>query len=60
MTESKRYLVSLSEAEIGALIVTVGQVRVSDIHIVRCKAVHTALGELKDTQDEIRANEREE
>lgn len=53
-TEETRHLISLTEAEIDALVVTIGQVRVIDIHLCRCKAVHTALGELKDTQFTIR------
>lgn len=56
--EEKRHLVSFSEAEIDALIVTISQVRVIDIHLCRCKAVHTGLGELKAKQDGIRAIRR--
>ncbi len=56
MKENKRQNVPLTEAEIDALIVTVNQVKLGDVHPVRIRALHTGLQELKDTQAAIRIN----
>lgn len=54
MSDPKRFNVSLTEAELDALICTVGKVRISEIHLCRCQAVHTGLGEMKEAQAQIR------
>lgn len=48
MTEEKRVAVPLTEAEISALVVTVNQVRLIDVHPCRIKQLHSALQELKE------------
>jgi hypothetical protein len=53
MKEEKRHNVSLTESEISGLIVTVGQVRIMDVHPCRIKQTHSALQELRDAQREI-------
>ncbi len=52
----KRYDVSLTEAQIDALIVSVGNVRIVDVHACRIRATHEGLTELKHVQSEIRIN----
>ncbi len=53
MSQEKRIAVSLTEAQISALTVTVSQVRVGDVHICRVKQLHEALDELKNAKREI-------
>ena len=54
MSDPKRFTVSFTEAELDALICTVGKVRVSEVHLCRCQAVHSGLGEMKEAQAQIR------
>lgn len=54
MSEPKRHKVELTEAEIDALITTIGKVTLGSVHLCRCQAVATGLGELKDVQTKLR------
>lgn len=54
MTDPKRFQVSLTEAQIDALVTTIGKVRISDVHLCRCVAVHEGRAELIDVQAQIR------
>lgn len=52
--QPKIYKVPFTEAQIDALIVTIGRVTLSEVHLCRCVAVHEGLRELTDTQSLIR------
>jgi hypothetical protein len=54
MSIEKRYTVSLTEAEIDALIVVVGHVRISDVHLSRVKQCADARELLVEARDKIR------
>ena len=53
MSEEKRVPVQLTEREISALIVTVGDVKCGAVHPCRIKEVHNALTELRETRREL-------
>lgn len=57
MPEPKLYDVPLTEAQVDALITTIGKVTIDQVHLCRCKAVHEGLEELKNTQTLIRKGE---
>jgi len=52
--QEKRYAVPLTEKEINALIVQTNQIRISDVHACRVRAVYDGLQELKNVQADIR------
>lgn len=54
MSDENRHQVPLTEVEIDAMVATIGNMRLQDIHPCRIKAVHTGLSELKDVQAKIR------